>query len=122
MKIHHIITLRNALFMTALATALGAGQAYAAGNDGGSTSFRGSTVRKTERVVSDSWITTKVKSELMADAGTKAFDVSVKTDHGVVGLTGALPTQDSIDQVKHIAEKVKGVKSVDASALTVAAK
>ncbi len=122
MKFHHSTTLRNALVLTALAAALGAGHAYAAGTDASSTSSASTAVKKTERVVSDSWITTKVKSELLADSGTKAFKVSVKTKRGVVALNGALPTQESIDQVKQIAEKVKGVKSVDASALKVASK
>ncbi|MEO6917739.1 MAG: BON domain-containing protein [Collimonas sp.] len=79
-------------------------------------------VAKTKRVVSDSWITTKVKSEILANSVTKGFDVSVKTKHGVVVLGGALATQDAVDHVKDIAEKVKGVKSVDTSAITVAAK
>jgi hyperosmotically inducible protein len=34
-------------------------------------------VAKTERVGSDSWITTKVKSEIMADSMSKGFKVSV---------------------------------------------
>ncbi|MGB7194982.1 MAG: BON domain-containing protein [Collimonas pratensis] len=80
------------------------------------------SVTKTKRVVSDSWITTKVKSEILADSVSKGFDVSVKTTHGVVVLSGALATQDAIDHVKDIAGKVKGVKSVDTSAITVAAK
>jgi hyperosmotically inducible protein len=122
MKIHHSITLRNALVLTALAAALGAGPAYAAGTDTSDTTSGSTALKKTERVMSDSWITTKVKSELLADSGTKAFKVSVKTKHGVVALKGALPTQESIDQVKLIAEKVKGVSSVDASMLMVAAK
>jgi hyperosmotically inducible protein len=122
MKIHHSITLRNALVLTALAAALGAGPAYAAGTDTSDTTSGSTALKKTERVMSDSWITTKVKSELLADGGTKAFKVSVKTKHGVVALKGALPTQESIDQVKLIAEKVKGVSSVDASMLMVAAK
>jgi hyperosmotically inducible protein len=42
--------------------------------------------------------------------------------HGVVTLTGALANQDGINAVKHIAEKVAGVKSVDSSALTVSDK
>jgi hyperosmotically inducible protein len=79
-------------------------------------------VAKTKRVVSDSWITTKVKSEILADSVSKGFDVSVKTTHGVVVLSGALATQDAIDHVKDIAGKVTGVKSVDTSAITVAAK
>jgi len=79
-------------------------------------------VEKTERIVSDSWITTKVKSELLADSISKGVDVSVKTLHGVVVLKGALANQDAIDHVKDIAAKVKGVKSVDTSALTITGK
>ena len=77
---------------------------------------------KTERVVSDSWITTKVKSEILADSISKGFKVSVETKHGVVILTGALANQDGIDHVKDIAGKVDGVKSVDTTALVVANK
>jgi hyperosmotically inducible protein len=75
---------------------------------------------KTERVVSDSWITTKVKSEILANSVSKAFKVSVKTKFGVVSLGGKLPNQDAIDLVKMIAEKVNGVKSVDVSGLSIA--
>jgi hyperosmotically inducible protein len=73
----------------------------------------------TERVASDSWITTKVKSEILADNVSKGFNVSVKTTQGVVVLSGALASQDGIDHVKAIAAKVSGVKSVDVSALHV---
>lgn len=73
----------------------------------------------TKRVVSDSWITTKVKSELLADSVAKGFDVSVETMHGVVVLKGTLKTQDAAEHVKDIAAKVQGVKSVDTSALMV---
>jgi hyperosmotically inducible protein len=72
--------------------------------------------------VSDSWITTKVKSELLADNVSKGFDVSVETTDGVVVLKGALANRDAIDHVKDVAGKVKGVKSVDTSGLTVAGK
>lgn len=75
---------------------------------------------KTKRVASDSWITTKVKSDLLADSMSKGFDVNVVTTHGVVVLKGTLTSQDAIDHVKSVAEKVEGVKSVDTSALTVA--
>jgi len=75
---------------------------------------------KTKRIASDSWITTKVKSEIMADSVSKGFDVSVTTTHGVVVLKGTLSNQDAIDHVKDLTEKVTGVKSVDTSLLTVA--
>ena len=80
------------------------------------------TVAKTKRAVSDSWITTKVKTELLADSVSKGFDVSVETVHGVVVLKGKLASLDAIDHVKDIAAKVKGVKSVDTSGLMVADK
>ena len=78
-----------------------------------------SAVTKTKRVASDSWISTKVKSEILEDSMSKGFKVSVKTKHGVVMLSGALASQDAIDHVKDVAAKVTGVKSVDTSALTV---
>ena len=78
-----------------------------------------SAVKKTERVMSDSWITTKVKSEILANSMSKAFKVGVKTKQGMVSLDGKLPSQDAIDLVKMIAEKVKGVKSVDVSGLSI---
>ena len=74
--------------------------------------------KKAEKAVSDSWITTKVKSEILANSVSKAFKVSVTTKGGVVHLKGELPTQDSIDLVKMIAEMVKGVNSVDVSGLS----
>jgi hyperosmotically inducible periplasmic protein len=74
-------------------------------------------VAKTERVGSDSWITTKVKSEILADSVSKGFKVSVKTVNGVVMLSGVLPNDDAVAHVKDLAEKVEGVKSVRASQL-----
>jgi len=74
----------------------------------------------TKHEVTDSWITTKVKSELLADSVTKGFDVNVVTTHGVVVLSGKLANHDAIDHVKDIVEKVDGVKSVDTGGLTVA--
>jgi hyperosmotically inducible protein len=74
---------------------------------------------KTTRVVTDSWITTKVKAEILANSVSKAFKVSVKTKSGAVRLKGKLPSQDAIDLVKMIAEKVEGVKSVDISGLSI---
>ena len=84
-----------------------------------STSSSSSVVKKTERVMSDTWITTKVKSEILANSVSKAFKVGVKTRYGVVSLSGKLPSQDGIDLVKMIAEKVQDVKSVDVAGLLI---
>lgn len=76
-------------------------------------------MEKTEQVMSDSWITTKVKSEILANSVSKAFKVEVDTKDGVVTLKGKLANKDAVDLVKKIAQNVKGVKSVDGSGLTV---
>ena len=98
---------------------LGSNMALAASDD--ATMAPSKAASNAERVVSDSWITTKVKSEIMANSVLKAFKVSVKTKSGVVSLKGKLPNQDAIDLVKMVSEKVKGVKSVDVSGLVIGA-
>ena len=108
--------LRSALVLAALATS--AVVVHAAGNEAPSAPARAAS--KAEAAVSDSWITTKVKSEILANSVSKAFKVHVTTKHGAVALTGMLPNKDAVDLVKMIAEKVKGVQSVDTSGLAVA--
>jgi hyperosmotically inducible periplasmic protein len=73
----------------------------------------------TEPAASDIRITTAVKSEIAADSSSKDANLGVTTTNGVVVLTGTLATQDAIDHVKGVAEKVKDVKSVDTSALKI---
>ncbi|MCO1422815.1 BON domain-containing protein (plasmid) [Burkholderia multivorans] len=70
--------------------------------------------------MSDSWITTKVKSKILSDSVSKGFDVSVMTTHGVVTLKGSLASQHAIDHVRNIARSVKGVRHVNTGELVVA--
>jgi|APAra7269097559_1048567.scaffolds.fasta_scaffold00310_1 hyperosmotically inducible protein len=81
-----------------------------------------STTRSNETVpgkVDDTWITTKVKSKLAAAKGVKASDISVSTTDGAVTLTGTATSKKEKSRAVHIAKGVKGVKTVDASGLTV---
>lgn len=80
------------------------------------------TANKSKRAVSDSWITTKVKSEIFADSFSKGFNVGVKTTLGVVELSGSLENEEAINHVKDIAGKVEGVKSVNTAALIIESK
>jgi hyperosmotically inducible protein len=111
----HAIALGTALFVSGLV--LGSTMALAASDDAAMSTSK--TASNAERVASDSWITTKVKSEILANSVSKAFKVSVTTKSGAVSLTGRLPSQDAIDLVKMISEKVKGVKNVDVSGLAI---
>jgi hyperosmotically inducible protein len=69
----------------------------------------------------DTWITTKVKSELAGAKNVKSTDISVTTTEGVVALTGTVTSSREKNHVIHTAKMVKGVKSVDASSLSVVA-
>lgn len=71
--------------------------------------------------VSDSWITTKVKSDLLASSKVPGTEVKVETVNGVVSLSGTVATKDEHDKAIAKAEAIKGVKSVDASMLKVSA-
>ena len=74
-------------------------------------------VAKAERVGSDSWITTKVKAQLLGDTGTRGFDVHVKTLHGVVMLRGNVPSEQDVREVRDIAKRVDHVRDVDTTEL-----
>jgi hyperosmotically inducible periplasmic protein len=67
----------------------------------------------------DTWITTKVKSKFAAAKGIKASDISVSTTDGAVTLTGTATSSKEKTHAIHLAKQVKGVKSVDATGLTV---
>jgi osmotically-inducible protein OsmY len=64
--------------------------------------------------VSDSWITTKVKASYLTENALKGSDISVDTDdHGVVRLTGTVPTEAARARAVEIARTTKGVRRVD---------
>ena len=70
---------------------------------------------KTGQVVSDSWITSKVKSQLLADSTSRNSGITVTTTNGVVALAGTASSHSIVDHAKQIAAQVKGVNSVDTS-------
>jgi osmotically-inducible protein OsmY len=72
-----------------------------------------------EQMAGDAWITTKVKSQLLADSDVKGLDINVSTKDGVVTLAGKVPTAAIRDKAISLTQSVKGVKKVDAQALKV---
>lgn len=69
-------------------------------------------VNNAQEATSDAWITTKVKSELLADSLSKGFEINVNTVEGVVSLDGKVKDLASVNHVQQIAQGVKGVKGV----------
>ncbi len=69
--------------------------------------------------VTDSWITTKVKSDLLASSNVPGTEVKVETVNGVVSLSGTVASQAEKDKAVMEAKGIKGVKRVDATQLKV---
>ncbi|MFS2004404.1 BON domain-containing protein [Duganella sp. CT11-25] len=65
--------------------------------------------------VADSVITTKVKTELLAEPALKSLDVHVETTNGTVMLSGFVPSQAEVDKAVDVARNVKGVNKVQSS-------
>lgn len=61
----------------------------------------------------DSWITLKVKSDMVSDKNVHARDISVNTTKGVVTLSGAAGSWDEANKAAEIARRVPGVKEVE---------
>jgi len=68
--------------------------------------------------ITDSWITTKVKSTFIWSSGVSSGDVSVTTDDGVVALSGKVGSEAERELAIELAEQLRGVTRVDASGLT----
>jgi hyperosmotically inducible protein len=70
------------------------------------------TRESTGEYVTDSWITTKVKTSLVRDPMVKATEVNVETFKGVVQLSGFVSSDAAMHHAVQIARDTKGVTSV----------
>lgn len=67
--------------------------------------------------ISDSWITTKVKSTLLYSSNVPGTAIDVTTNKGVVSLSGKVNNGAEHDLAIELAQNVRGVKSVQAKEL-----
>jgi osmotically-inducible protein OsmY len=75
--------------------------------------------KATSTDVADGWITMKVKSSYMYSSNVNGTDIAVSTNAGIVKLTGKMDSGAERALAIELAKNVKGVKSVDSSALTI---
>lgn len=75
-------------------------------------------VTEAKEATSDTWITTKVKTDLVTEKGIPGTDIKVETNKGVVSLssTTALSSTQK-DTAVMIVKRIKGVKAVSADGL-----
>lgn len=70
------------------------------------------TQESTGEYIDDTWITTKVKTELVKSDIVKSREVNVETFKGIVQLSGFVTSQAAMDEAVRIARNIKGVESV----------
>lgn len=75
------------------------------------------TMDNAEGNVSDTWITTKVKSTLLSEGSTPGMDIKVETNKGVVSLSGTVATDAEREMAITKTKGIKGVRDVSADGL-----
>ena len=70
------------------------------------------TRESTGEYVTDSWITTKVKTALVEDPMVKATEVNVETYRGTVQLSGFVSSNAAMNQAVKVTQGVKGVTGI----------
>lgn len=78
------------------------------------------TVDNAGQAVSDTWITSKVKSTFIADQALSALDIKVETNQGVVSLSGVVASDAERDLAIAKTKEIEGVKDVSADGLKAA--
>ncbi|PAU66211.1 phospholipid-binding protein [Pseudomonas sp. PIC25] len=78
------------------------------------------TIEKAEDAVSDTWITSKVKSAFIADSSLSGMDIKVETKQGIVSLSGVVGSDAERDLAIEKAKSIKGVVDVAADGLKTA--
>ncbi len=102
---------------SAVANANGGAATGSALNNGEVTTTMQARAVGADSANSDHIITSAVQSQIAADAA--GSQLAVSTINGVVILTGSVPTADAVEHVKQVAQQVKDVKGVDATAVRV---
>jgi hyperosmotically inducible protein len=97
-----------------LATAQAEGLAEKAGQQMDRAADKaGQAADSTGEYMDDSAITAKVKWAILRDPDLKTLEISVVTTGGVVSLTGAVDSQQSVDRAAAVARDNPNVKSVE---------
>ena len=71
------------------------------------------TDRTAGQVIDDSVLTGKVKSALIADSRTKAYQINVTTKEGVVHLNGVVDSAAAKMAATEVVQSIEGVRAVD---------
>lgn len=114
------LTMTNALLMSLAMGTVGMPMAMAHDTKAvAAVDTKTTAYEESDTPVSDTWITTKVKADLLVTEEVKGLDINVSTTNGVVTLAGLLDSQAQHHKAIAVAKAIKGVKSVETKALKV---
>ncbi len=85
-------------------------------------SAAGSNATNSGDFMSDAWITSRIKAQLLGDELSSGFEVSVESVDGWVTLSGSLVDREAVEHVRNLVEDVEGVRGVDISSLSAVAR
>jgi hyperosmotically inducible periplasmic protein len=68
--------------------------------------------RAGREVISDSTITAKVKTALLAEKDVNSYDINVETYNRIVQLSGFVDSKWQIEKAEKVAANINGVKGV----------
>ena len=97
--------------LTGLTAGIPGAQVIAA--DASSTSNGSYVVASEEEHHPDAWITTKIKSKLLAEHFLSGLEIKVSTHDGVVQLAGYVKTPDQVSMAVKLASETEGVKQIE---------
>lgn len=63
--------------------------------------------------IDDAALTTKVKVTLLSDSLLSAFEVKVRTDYGIVTLSGEVDNAETIQRAIKLTSAIPGVKAIN---------
>ncbi|WP_175478733.1 BON domain-containing protein [Rubrimonas cliftonensis] len=72
-----------------------------------------------QRYSQDLWITTQLRSRMVADAGIRSINYNIETHRGVVNLIGLARSPQELQRVTRIAAAIPGVTSVVSHVLSI---
>lgn len=118
----NIPQLRSTIGMMAVALLAGAiGTAVAQTPDAQQDGRDKMTERDSAQPGTDTWITTKVKADLLTTRDVSGLALNVETVNGVVSLSGEVDTRAEADRAVEVARGIEGVTNVDGSGIRVRA-
>ncbi len=72
-----------------------------------------------QRYSEDLWITTQLRSRMLADANVRSINYNIETHRGVVNLIGLARSPQELQRVTQIAASIPGVTSVVSHVLSI---